>query len=200
MLFDDSILGWMHVNDLKVINNLATIIPENGVVVEIGSLFGRSTVAWAMSCNPTVKIYCGDIFHEHYIDKHTHSTPTAPISGKVYNSWEEFQKNTNKFPNVIPMRGRAPYESKYPKFPIDLLFVDALHKNPDDWNIIKYFAKFVKVGGAIAGHDYCDEFPDVKQNADMLSNIYKTPIETFTNIPQPSTIWKITVTKEHNYD
>jgi hypothetical protein len=198
MPYDDSIPGWMTSDDLDVITQLANMVPANGTVVEIGSLFGRSTVAWAMTCDPSVKIYCGDIFYEQYIENHNLDTPTAPISGHMYNAWQEFQNNTRKFNNVIPMRGRAPRESNYNGGPIDILFVDALHKNPDDWEIIKYFAPYVKVGGLIAGHDYRDDFIDVKENADKLSAIYNTPIKFFTS-QFPNTIWSVQVTSIVNF-
>lgn len=196
MPFDDSIPGWMTSNDLQSVTELATLVPENGTIVEIGSLFGRSTVAWAMSCHPSVKIYCGDIFYEHYIDNHDLDTPTAPVSGHCYNAWLEFNKNTNKFPNVIAMRGRAPEESNYPEYPIDLLFVDASHKNPSDWKIIEYFAQFVKIGGIISGHDFRGDYPDVISNVNRLERIYNTPINSFELTH--SSIWSMTVTKEYN--
>ena len=196
MPFDDSIPGWMTTNDLQSLTELSKLVPENGVLVEIGSLFGRSTVAWAMSCHPSVKIYCGDIFYEKYVDNHDLDTPSAPISGHCYNAWLEFNKNTNKFPNVIAMRGKAPDESNYPGHPIDLLFVDALHFNPSDWDVITHFAQFVKVGGIISGHDYRDDFPDIKDNANKLSLIYNTPLVNFESAF--SSIWSITVTKEYN--
>jgi precorrin-6B methylase 2 len=196
MLFDDSIPGWMTSADLQSITGLATLVPENGVLVEIGSLFGRSTVAWAMSCHPSVNIYCGDHFYEHYIDNHDLAHTFAPISGHCYNAWLEFNKNTNKFPNVVAMRGKAPDESNYPGHEIDLLFVDALHKNPNDWEIIKYFAQFVKVGGIISGHDFRGDYPDVINNVNRLASIYNTPINSFESTH--SSIWSMTVTKEYN--
>ena len=196
MLFDDSIPGWMTSNDLQSITELAKLVPENGVIVEIGSLFGRSTVAWAMSCHPSVNIYCCDIFYENYIDNHNLDTPTAPVSGHVYNAWLEFNKNTNKFPNVIAMRGKAPDESNYPGHPINLLFVDALHMNPSDWKIIEYFSQFIKVGGIISGHDFRGDYPDVINNVNRLASIYNTPINSFESTH--SSIWSMTVTKEYN--
>ena len=194
MAFDDTIPGWMTTNDLEAISTLSKLVPPSGTLVEVGSLFGRSTVAWAMSCDPTVNIYCNDVFYEHYIDNHELDTPGAPVSGQVYNAWEEFQKNTSKFKNVAPIRGRAPHQVNYDKGPIDLLFVDASHKNPSDWDIIKYFAPYVKINGYIAGHDYRDDFPDVKANADTLSKIYGAPVHTFANTN--STVWYIQVTKD----
>ena len=196
MLYDDTIPGWMSLADLESINELSTLVPENGTILEIGSLFGRSTVAWAMSCHASVKIYCSDIFYENYIDTHTLDTPGAPLSGHVYNAWEEFQKNTKDFNNIFPLRGTAPDETNYNGDPIDLLFVDALHKNPSDWDIISHFAKFVKIGGIIAGHDYRKEYSDVTLNADKLSAIYETPINSFDE--SHSSIWSMKVTKEYD--
>jgi len=195
MLFDDTIPGWMTINDLESISKLSKLVPDNGTLVEVGSLFGRSTVAWAMSCSPSVNIYCFDTFSKHYVDNHSLDTPGAPISGQVYNAWEEFQNNTKRFTNVIAKRCRVP-QVIYNEGPIDLLFVDASHKNPSDWNIIKYFLQYVKVGGYITGHDFLDDFPDVKENVDKLSVMYNSPVKTFTDVG--STIWSIKVTKEYS--
>lgn len=195
MPFDDTIPGWMTTNDLESISKLSELVPADGTLVEVGSLFGRSTTAWAMSCFPSVKIYCFDIFYRSYIDNHNLDTPGAPISGHVYNVWEEFQKNTKKFPNVIAKRGRVP-QVVYNEGPIDLLFVDASHKNPSDWNILHFFLQYVKIGGYVSGHDFLDDFPDVKENANRLSEMYNSPVITFSDVG--STIWYIKVTKDYS--
>jgi len=197
MAFDTNVPGWMTEYELGFLGEWATLVPVNGTVVEIGSFMGRSSVAWAMSCDPSVKIYCGDIFYEHFTQNHPFSleeAPYAPISGHEYNTWVEFQKNTEKFKNIIPMRGTAPLESNYNQDPIDLLFVDAAHSNPSDWDTIKYFAQFVKVGGFITGHDHSEHYPDVVENAKRLSAMYGSPLK----IIEFTMLWSVEVTKPYS--
>ena len=163
------IKGWMFENELKVIESLAKTASEVGVIVEVGSFCGKSSVAWAMSAHPSVTIYCFDIFYESLTDS----------KGNPCNTWEEFQKNTVEYKNIIPIRGMTPEHAGYTDSrPIDIFFIDAGHHNPNDWNIIEHFLPFVKSGGIIAGHDYSPyttglpiEFPDVNQNVHKLEEM-----------------------------
>ena len=64
MPYNKNILGHMYEHELKVIEKWALTVPAGGVIVEIGSFFGRSAICWAMSADPSVKIYCGDCWPE----------------------------------------------------------------------------------------------------------------------------------------
>lgn len=195
MPFDTTITGWMTEYELGFIEGWAKSAPPNGTIVEVGSFMGRSSAAWAMSSDPSVKIYCADIFYENFIQTHNcPDEPNAPISGQLYNLWEEFKKNTKTFNSIIPIKGEVPKETAYTGGPIDILFVDATHTNPSDWDIIKYFVKFVKNGGLIIGHDYSEDYPDVIANAARLSEIYKSPLKTF----EWTMFWAVDVTKPYS--
>lgn len=61
MPYDLSIIGHMVEPELKIIESWASNVPKNGVV-EIGSFFGRNAVCWALTADPSVKIFCGDMF------------------------------------------------------------------------------------------------------------------------------------------
>lgn len=193
MSFNSTIKGWMGERELKILAQWADKVPAKGNIVEIGSMFGRSTVALATAADLSVNIYCGDRFSDVYSHEHNGDDPDWPNSGHQYNMWEEFQKNTSGFNNIIPMRGEMPIASTYSGDPIDLFFLDASHSNPSDWDIIKYFAPFFKVGGMITGHDHFDMFPDVIENAKRLSKIYQSPVVLYEN----SILWSIEVTTEY---
>jgi hypothetical protein len=100
--------------------------------------------------------------------------------GNPCNTWEEFQKNTAEFKNIITIRGLTPNDAKYAdQRPIDIYFIDASHRNPDDWDIIEHFLPFIKSGGIVAGHDYTlyntgclMTFPDVNQNVHRLEEMF----------------------------
>ena len=188
---ENRIPGWMTINDLEIIKQLASSVPKNGAILEVGSLYGRSAVTWASYCDPSVTVYCCDIFYDRYIDIHDLDLPFAPISNQVYNAWEEFQKNTKQFKNIVPIRGAAP-DVEYNGDMLDILFVDASHSNPSDWNIIDYFSKFVKSGGLISGHDNRPEFPDVTDNINSLVARYNSPTIQYS---LDSSIWAVSVTK-----
>ena len=58
--YNDSIPGWFTEEDNIVALKLAQAVPENGIIVEIGSFVGKSAWHWANSAHPSVKIYCID--------------------------------------------------------------------------------------------------------------------------------------------
>lgn len=173
MPYDLNIPGWLTVDELTVIEKLATQVPKSGVIVEIGSLMGRSSYCWATSCDPSVKVYCVDIFYEHY--KVNHQVPKEicdknnfPLSDHVYNTRLEFQNHTRHLSNVIQITGHSP-DISLPGDPLDLLFLDASHSNPNDWDNIEFFLPMIKPNGIISGHD-CD-LPDVRHNISRLETM-----------------------------
>ena len=172
MPYNTNIIGHMVEDELKVIEEWAYNIPKNGVIVEIGTFFGRSAVCWAMSSDPSVKIYCGDIWPESFVtETYTHIIPGLPKSNFKYNLWQEFKNNVKEFSNIIPLRGFFPLGIKYPGDPIDIFFLDAMHTNPNDWDNLEYFKQFIKPTGMICGHDYSSHWPEVMENVNRLEKL-----------------------------
>jgi|Laugresbdmm110sd_1035091.scaffolds.fasta_scaffold32723_2 hypothetical protein len=158
MSYNLEIEGWMFEEELQIIQRQAGYVPANGVIVEVGSWCGRSAVAWATSAKPSVTVYCFDPFYR----------------------WDDFVKNTEQFPNIIPIKGLVPSESTYedPR-KIDIFFIDASHSNPNDWEIISHFLPFVKPNGYILGHDWTPyrrqqgiQYPDVNLNVHRLEEMF----------------------------
>lgn len=158
--------------DLTSIKVIAEQLKPNSVIVELGSLYGRSSACWATYCDPSIKIYCIDSF-------------TYPYS------YEVFTENLKEHKNVIPIKTtKSPYTLNFTESEIDLFFLDGEHSNPNDIDNINYFRKLMKPGSIICGHDYSKNFPDVIENVKFLEQEYNT-----TALLSPSSIWKITVTK-----
>jgi predicted O-methyltransferase YrrM len=167
-MYDLSITGFMSEQELIVISDIASKVPENGVIVELGSYKGRSAVAWASSCHPSVTVYCIDMF------------ATPDLSEPDF--FEEFKENTKHLPNIIPIRGVCPIILDYPRDSIDVFFNDATHYNPYDWNNIEYFRKFIKPGGLLMGHDYKNEtYPDVAINVTRLEEELNQSVTHYHN-------------------
>jgi hypothetical protein len=191
MPYDLSIIGHMVEPELQVIETWAQNVPKNGVVVEIGSFFGRSAVCWAQSADPSVKIFCGDMFLDTFTTRDVTLTyPGAPAPATTYPQWEIFQDNIKSFKNVFPMRGWCPHGITYPGDPIDIFFLDAAHMNPSDWENITYFSQFLKPNSIICGHDYIPQFPDVVENVRRLEKKYNTKVKTY----EQTSLWSIAVT------
>ena len=133
-MYDTTIDGHMNESELRCIERWASAVPENGVIVEVGSLYGRSAVAWAKSCDPSVNVYCVDAFFD-------------PTTGADF--YPQFQENTKDIPNIIPVPNLCPWfpYSRYVDRAADIFFIDAAHKNPNDWEIIQFALKNLKSGG-----------------------------------------------------
>jgi len=174
-MYDLNIEGIMLESELIQIKNWAESVPANGVIVEVGSFLGRSSVAWASSCDPSVTVYCIDIFN--IGDNH----------------YEIFKKNTGNLKNIIPIKGKSPHDIMYLEIPIDIFFLDADHKNPSDLDNIEYFLPFIKKGGLLCGHDYTPGsgsiLPDIEKNIKLLEKRLDQPVTLY-----PSTsLWSFNI-------
>lgn len=188
----NDILGYMTNTELGVIETLAKCVPENGTIVELGSFFGRSAVTWATFA-PTSKVYCVDWFLESLlIGWGDEKEPSFPIKGVTYNVWESFLENTKSYSNIVPIRGKCPVDITYPGDPIDLLFIDLHHHNPEDIDSLNYFIPYMKPNSIISGHDYSDEFPDVKSNVRFLEEKFNTT----AIIHKKTSLWEIRISSE----
>lgn len=178
MPYDMNIPGHMLQEELEQIEYLASLVPENGNIVEIGSLFGRSAVAWAKSCHPSVNVYCVDLFHNVMVN------PSVSF-------YEDFIKNTQDMPNIIPIRAFSPYafETKLPDVKFDLVFLDAIHTNPSDIDNIRYFLPKIKSGGILCGHDYDFGWPDVVQNVRELEKELGVAVQ----LTPKTSIWRFDI-------
>jgi predicted O-methyltransferase YrrM len=177
-MYDMTIDGHMDETELQVIERWASTVPENGVIVEVGSLYGRSAVAWAKSCHPLVKVYCVDSFYDPRTDTDFH---------------DQFHENTKDIYNIHPVVQVCPYfkYSKYIGDPADIFFVDAAHSNPNDWHIILYGLKNLKSGGLLCGHDYSPDWPDVVENVKQLEQMLGKPVTLYAD----TSLWSFVVDK-----
>jgi hypothetical protein len=193
MGYRTEILGWMTEHELKTLEQLAKQVPVNGNILEIGSMFGRSAVCWAMSADPSVTISCidwflNDMVQNHSIAKEFCVEQSFPLPGVMYDVEHAFIQNTKEFTNIKRFKGSSPHDlGGYVPEMIDLFFLDAAHINPSDWDNLTYFLPHVNTSGIICGHDYSDDCPHVKENVLRLEGIIGTKA-----IVYPGTlIWSI---------
>jgi len=175
-MYDMSIKGHMDETELQVIEKWASAVPEGGVIVEVGSLYGRSAVAWAKSCDPSVNVYCVDGFYDARED---------------VDFYDEFRENTKDISNIHPIMAVCPFfkYSRYVDKPADIFFVDATHSNPNDWHIILFGINNIKSGGLLCGHDYSLDWPDVIENVKNLEEMLGTPATLY---PETS-LWSFVI-------
>jgi hypothetical protein len=168
-----SIPGQMPEKELKAIERLAVRVPPNGVVVEIGSLFGRSSYTWATSVPASANVYCIDpwVREQWMIDFVETMIPDCPPL-----SFEAFQHYVGDLPNIIPIRAYSPQGVSDWSRPVDIVFDDSNHTNPWFRNNLNFWSQHLRPGGILCGHDYCDDWPDVRSEVDGLAREWKTKV------------------------
>lgn len=84
--------GWIFEDDIKAIQEISKSLPDAGVILEIGSAFGRSAVTWAQA-NPNLVIWCIDRFE----GKDPEMNPER--------HQELFNENTSEYMNITSEKG-----------------------------------------------------------------------------------------------
>lgn len=176
----------MTVEELHELERLAGRVQDHGIVVETGSLYGRSSFALAGSVKPGVQVYCIDPFEraEWIID----------LEGK--NNWpvfgfDAFRGYVQDCDNIIPIVGHSPDVVADWWRPVDLFFDDSVHENPWFRNNLRFWLRQMRPGGVMSGHDYCDQWPHVVQEVDRLAAELGVAVEV------AGWVWSLRVPPDH---
>jgi hypothetical protein len=183
-------------------------LPDNSVIVEVGSAMGGSSCLMA-SVNPTIEVNCvdsfeGDIgFQCHWKDKKYAGPEDDEISFKNLHGIIDscfltdpsgkltFETLTKRFTNIKLFNKRSPVDFLNWDKPIDLYFEDSVHQNPVLHSNIEFWCKHIKPGGFIAGHDYDTFlFPDVTLEFNTLVDngwILISKVESLIILQKPNT-------------
>ncbi len=159
-----SIDGWFSEVEAReiyrAVTGAVTRIPT-GIVIEVGSYKGRSTVVLASAI-----VDSGVKTTLFAIDPHD-----GILSGKrVEQTWDEFSKNINSSGVSSPINPVRTSTSNYQmNAKVAALFIDGLH----DYQSVAFdygsYGKLVVPGGVVAFHDYSNpDFPGVREFADSM--------------------------------
>ena len=186
------------------------------VGVEVGCWHGRSSIAISIAINKGT-LYCidkwdGNGSYQHRFIRHKgnimgvrggeHNLP-EPDSA---NTLETFVKYTESQKNIITICGSSPQIVQDWSKPIDFIFLDASHRNPNDRDNIDFWLPKIKPGGTFSGHDFYESarwhnprgrslkdkgYPDINLNVEYMEDFLKQKV---TIIPNTS-IWYFTLPK-----
>lgn len=158
--------GQMTAGELGALRRIARAVPSGGAVVEIGSLYGLSSVNWAEEIPADACLYCIDPWKREpwIIDLVESRVPGCPPFSK-----EAFDTFTAGHLNIIPLQGYSPQDFLDWRLPIDVVFEDSMHQNPYLRKTLEFWRRHVRKGGVICGHDYSNQWPDVKREADRIA-------------------------------
>ena len=128
---------------------LASQVPDNGVIVEIGSYRGRSAAYMAAALKPdsNIKIFCIDLWANANQEKFVSTANDLEMLKNYLVSLDLY-----KF--ITTIRSDSIEASKDWKLPIDLLFIDGNHSYEGVSGDYQAWYPHVKRGGVIAFHDY----------------------------------------------
>jgi len=146
----DNIEGWLQFTEGAFLYKAAKNCEGRGVIVEIGSWKGKSTIwlAKGSKAGNNTKVYA--------IDPHTGSSRSRKRYGKVW-SYPEFEHNiieANVQDIVIPViKTSKEAEQEWDGKPIELLWIDGAHEYEMVKLDFELWSHYLIEGGIIAFHD-----------------------------------------------
>lgn len=152
----ESVEGFMITGQEEYLFNKVKSLPEDAVIVEIGSFKGRSTVAMGYACVGTKrKIYCIDTWDGNDSDFSERN---------FFEIWQENVKKNNLEDYVIPLRGYSheilkQWDELGNNKAIDFIFIDGSHQYLDVLKDFELSFPLVKDGGWVAFHDVIHTWP-----------------------------------------
>jgi predicted O-methyltransferase YrrM len=211
MKFETNVPGWMTPADLSVLHKLASLVPDNGSILEAGCFLGRSTSALYAGKKKSVSLTVVDTFQTHTgYDTHydMFRERTAENGDKYFDAFGDkalyytardiaTKENSwlNGFRHCV---GEEIYNSisvnktKFDEFThseYDLAFVDASHTKQD---VIKDIKRFINNPNTLlVGDDFNHKHPDVLA---AVVEVRRTNRHLLI-VPEDSKIW-ILVPKE----
>ena len=172
--------GWFHDGDIKQYRKLVEQIPDEGVMIELGTWKGRSLCSIAdILKKKRIKVYAVDTFEGSIGEK------VLLDEVNTANIQEIFKESMNRYglkPEILAMTTNEAHE-KLKDIKFDLIFIDADHSYECFKGDLENWLPNCK--GIIAGHDY--ELDDISSTVD----------KTFPNVeyihvasdPNRATMW-----------
>ena len=142
--------------DVEFIIGLMKELPEGAVIVELGALVGRLTLAMAIT-RPDCKVYTVDHFHE---ESHLEQ------GGWIKPSREDLEANLTGIENVEIIEGDT-YEVgfNWEGPPVDFLVHDAGHTYSEVCGDLRVWLRDMRKRGIICLHDFNNPHVEVERAA-----------------------------------
>ena len=158
------------------LRQIAAMISPGAIAVEVGSRLGGSAKI-IMDHAPSIqRLYCIDPSWPEPITTVIHGLPDDDLKFRKlwqldrYETFQDFaQKLLSDYSQVRLLPFVSPYQIRWWREPIDFLFEDSSHWNPQLHDTLEFWMPLVKSGGIIAGHDYTSRCPAVIAEVDALA-------------------------------
>lgn len=164
MPYDLDIPGQVSEFQLQAIEAVASLVPKGGCVVEVGSLFGRSSWAWAKSVPQDAIVYCIDPWEGNQ------GVRGLEQAHNIQYGIGQFREYTKDCPNIRPVQAYSPDGMRGWDIPVDVYYEDAVHTNPTLDRNVKFWTSKLSPNGIVCGDDYRPRFADVRAAAEWAAN------------------------------
>jgi predicted O-methyltransferase YrrM len=179
--------GMTSEGDILAIAELAKQLPDSGIFVEMGPLFGKSTVEWARNLkelDKDYKIIAIDSFNTRIDIIHDLLTEAEFDIPPGDNQVEVFRHYTREYPNVHPLEVLWTTNSVF-DVKVNGVFEDLTSTSKADPALLQYWWDRILPGGILCGKNYST--PEVKFAVDQFALLKDREIQTFKD----SSIWRI---------
>lgn len=176
--------GYLSEGDIDAIKYLSDLLPDSGMVVEIGSFVGKSSVEWAKNLqNKNYEIVCIDSFNTNIEFLKLLITDADFDEPPGNTQLEVFQHYTAHYQNIKPLE--LFFNNNFAgEKNLKLVFEDSDHSFDAVSKALPFWYDKLDKGGILCGHDYED---DVKAAVDLFVLQHNLELHTFTY----SSIWYI---------
>ena len=163
--------------EMKAIVEIANTVPEGGIIVETGSLYGKSTYCWAAGA-PQAVVYAIDPFERaqwiiDYVER--------PGRVDIPFSERAFRHYTDGLGNIETIVGYSPDCALDWNEQIDVYFDDSVHEDPGFTRNVDFWLQFLKPGGVFCGHDFRHDRTDITRTAIQKSSEWSSELHVVDN-------------------
>jgi hypothetical protein len=179
--------GMCSEEDMLAIANLAKQLPDSGIFVEMGPLFGKSTVEWARNLkelNKDYKIIAIDSFNTRLDIIHDLLTEAEFDIPPGNDQLEVFKHYTKDYSNIHPLEVLWTTDTIF-DIKVAAVFEDLTATSKADPKLLQYWWERIQPGGTLCGKNYNDSA--VKFAVDQFALLNECKLQTF----KPSSIWCI---------
>jgi hypothetical protein len=179
--------GLLTEGDMRAIGKLSTMLPNSGLLVEVGCFLGKSSVEWARNLRAlekNYKILCIDSFNspeEILQDLLIKADFVVPQNAR--SQIELFRHYTSDYSDIKPIKAFFNRSFVFPA-KANLVFEDSTHTQEYLSYALPFWWNHLETGGILSGHDYNE---DVQVAVDLFVALNDLELNTFDD----SSIWWI---------
>ena len=141
----------MSKSDLESIFELATTLPEDSNILEIGCFLG-STTCTLKEALPNSILHCVDIWQDEKHSKYLLGKDRHFVNKEITSNKYMWHQNTKHLQNIFTYQTSSLQYQSDIKF--DLIFLDGNHQYENVISELVKFKQYLKPNGILAGHDY----------------------------------------------